>query len=95
MDAYDDLNDDIKRGLPNPLKRMREKAGFEEEIYEILTAETAVCSAAFEQLPLIRDTDLLRNVFYGGVWRRTSVPGETPGSGAKCTSAPRETAASW
>ena len=70
MDAYDDLNDDIKRGLPNPLKRMREKAGFEEEIYEILTAETAVCSAAFEQLPLIRDTDLLRNVFYGGVWRR-------------------------
>ena len=32
--------------------------------------EMAVCAESFERLPLIRDVDLLRNIFYGGVWRR-------------------------
>ena len=30
----------------------------------------AECSIAFEQLPLIDDIDILRNVLYSGVWYR-------------------------
>ena len=30
----------------------------------------AACSEQFEKLPIVRDADLLRNIFYSGVWSR-------------------------
>ena len=46
------------------------KPEFEDMIHQILTMMMAECSKAFEQLPLIDDIDILRNVLYSGVWYR-------------------------
>ena len=42
----------------------------EKEKHQILTMMMAECSKAFEQLPLIDDIEILRNVLYSGVWYR-------------------------
>ena len=70
MDAYDDLPGDRRAGRPNPLTAMSERADYEAEIRDILTLEMAEVGAQFERLPIVRDANLLRNIFYSGVWCR-------------------------
>ena len=70
MDAYEDIEDDLKDNNYNPLKELYKKPEFEDMIHQILTMMMAECSRAFEQLPLIDDIDILRNVLYSGVWYR-------------------------
>ena len=70
MDAYEDIEDDLKNHNYNPLKNIYTKPEFEDMIHQILTMMMAECSKAFEQLPLIDDIDILRNVLYSGVWYR-------------------------
>ena len=64
MDAYEDIEDDLKNHNYNPLKNIYTKPEFEDMIHQILTMMMAECSKAFEQLPLIDDIDILRNVLY-------------------------------
>ena len=70
MDAYEDLPGDRKAGRPNPLADMSRRPDYEAEIRDILTLEMAEASAQFERLPIVRDANLLRNIFYSGVWCR-------------------------
>ena len=70
MDAYEDIEDDLKDNNYNPLKELYKKPEFEDMIHQILTMMMAECSRAFEQLPLIDDIDILRNVLYSGGWYR-------------------------
>ena len=70
MDAWDDLDGDVRHGRPNPLRAMRQRPDLDAEIYDILTLEMAACCEAFERLPIVRDAELLRNVLYAGVWTR-------------------------
>lgn len=70
LDAYDDLEDDRKKGNYNPLKSIANKETFEEDIKEILTMMMAECTKAFEKLPLVWDVELLRNILYAGVWKK-------------------------
>lgn len=70
MDAYDDLEKDIKKGHYNPLRQLSLLPEYEERIHEILTMLMAQCAAAFERLPVLRDAEILRNVLYSGVWTR-------------------------
>lgn len=70
MDAYDDLEDDIKKGCYNPLKKLRESEDYEERMKGILCMMIAECSAEFEKLPCLLDVDILRNILYDGVWNR-------------------------
>ena len=70
IDAYEDIEDDLKNHNYNPLKNIYTKPEFEDMIHQILTMMMAECSKAFEQLPLIDDIDILRNVLYSGVWYR-------------------------
>ena len=75
MDAYDDLEKDIKKGSYNPLKTLYEsyeedKEGYEREVYDILLMMMAEASGAFEKLPCIKESELLRNIIYSGVWSK-------------------------
>lgn len=70
MDAYDDLERDLKKGRYNPLKTLCTQPDYEERIHEILTMLMAQCAAAFERLPVLRNAELLRNILYSGVWTR-------------------------
>lgn len=70
MDAYDDLEKDVRRKKFNPLKSMMHQEDFEAICKDGLTMMMADCADAFEELPIVRDADLIRNILYSGVWAK-------------------------
>ena len=70
LDAYDDVEKDVKKGCYNPFSTMYLMESFEEEIRQILIMMLAECCREFEKLPIIEYTDILRNILYSGVWSR-------------------------
>lgn len=70
MDAYEDIEEDLKKGRYNPLTELYEKDSFEEECQQILKMMMAETSRVFEMLPILRDAEILRNILYAGVWTR-------------------------
>lgn len=70
MDAYEDIEDDLKKNNYNPFKELYQRKDFEKICHDILTMMMAECSKAFEQLPLIDHVEILRNILYSGVWYR-------------------------
>ncbi len=73
LDAYEDVEEDIKSGRFNPLKSRYENPDFEEEVKTILTMMMAGCCQEFEKLPIIENIEILRNILYSGVWYRYEV----------------------
>lgn len=70
MDAYEDLPKDIRSGSYNPLKAYHADENFETMCKDALMMMVADCTQEFEQLPIIRDADLIRNVLYSGIWSK-------------------------
>lgn len=70
MDAYEDLEEDLKKGNYNPLREMYGKPGYEEKCRDILCMMIGECAKNFEFLPCVVDVDILRNILYDGVWKR-------------------------
>lgn len=70
MDAYDDLDKDIRKKRFNALREYRERDDYEAFVKESLTLLIAECTDAFETLPLVQDMDILRNILYAGCWTR-------------------------
>ncbi len=69
MDAYEDLEEDLKKGSYNPFIETDKEKLFE-EIGHILTMMMAEATKAFEKLPIVvqPEVDILRNILYAGVW---------------------------
>lgn len=70
LDAYEDIEEDIKKNRYNPLKKKYETPDFDEEVKMILTMMMAGCCKEFEKLPVIENVEILRNILYSGVWYR-------------------------
>lgn len=70
MDAYDDLEKDIKKNNYNPLINMASEPDFNDRCENILTMYAAESSKAFETLPILDNADILRNILYSGIWNR-------------------------
>ena len=70
MDAWDDLEKDLKEGNYNPLKSLHGRPDYEDLCRQMLTMMMAEVSAAFEMLPCLEDADILRNILYSGVWTK-------------------------
>ncbi len=70
LDAYEDVEEDIRKGNYNPLKRKYEEPDFEEECRTILTMMMSECCKEFEKLPILENVEILRNILYSGVWCR-------------------------
>ncbi len=70
MDAYEDLEEDLKERNYNPLRELSKSKNYEEKCREILCMMIAESSAAFEKLPCLLDADILRNILYAGVWTK-------------------------
>lgn len=73
LDAYEDVEEDIKKGNYNPFKEFCETEGFEENCRQILTMMIAECSKEFERLPILEYAEILRNILYSGVWYRYEI----------------------
>lgn len=69
MDAYEDLEKDVKQGNYNPFKEADHEK-LPEEMEHVLTLMMAEATKAFEKLPIIvkPEVDILRNILYAGVW---------------------------
>lgn len=70
MDAYDDLPRDLKKKCYNPLKPIANVEDFEDRCLDMLTMHIAECTAEFEDLPIIKDSGIIRNILYSGVWSK-------------------------
>lgn len=70
MDAYDDLEGDLRHKRFNPLAGLSRQEDYEALVKESLTLLIAECTDAFETLPLVQDMDILRNILYAGCWTR-------------------------
>ena len=72
-DAYEDVESDIKKGTPNPLKQRYKNPDFEEECRTILMMMMSECCKEFEKLPILENVEILRNILYSGVWCRYEI----------------------
>lgn len=70
MDAYEDAEKDKKSGNYNLFLEDFETEGFDGKAEMILRMMMAECSKAFERLPIVENTEILRNILYSGVWCR-------------------------
>lgn len=71
MDAYEDVEKDIKNDSYNPLKEsFQTNKDFAQDCRQLLTLMMAECSREFEKLPILLHADILRNILYSGVWCR-------------------------
>ena len=73
LDAYDDVEEDIKNKNYNPFSEQYIIEGFDEQVRRILIMMMAQTCREFEKLPIIKYTDILRNILYSGVWCRFEV----------------------
>ena len=70
MDAYEDLEKDIKKGRYNPWEPYADNVDFDATAENVLTMMMAECAKQFEKLPIVQDIDILRNIIYSGVWMK-------------------------
>ena len=70
LDAYDDVEEDVKNKDYNPFAEKYTMEGFEGEVRQILMMMMAETCREFEKLPIIKYGDILRNILYSGVWCR-------------------------
>lgn len=78
-DAYEDIEQDIRKGTFNPLKSRYQSPDFEEECHTILTLMMSECCREFEKLPILDNVEILRNILYSGVWSRYEMVREKRG----------------
>ena len=70
LDAYKDLEKDLKKGSYNPFKNICKDEDFDDRIKQMLTMMMAACSKEFEFLPILDNANILRNILYTGVWTK-------------------------
>ena len=68
LDAYDDIEKDLKKGCYNPLLPIYGNVTFEQDCKDMLTMMMAECTREFEKLPCLIDMDILKNILYDGVF---------------------------
>jgi len=68
MDAYEDFEQDEKKGRFNPLKEMHAQQDYEDFCLSTMKMLVAEAVENFEMLPLEKDLSILRNVMYTGIW---------------------------
>lgn len=70
LDAYEDIEDDLKKGSYNPFRELSRDEDFDGKVKEILMSMISECTEEFEMLPVDENMDILRNILYAGVWQR-------------------------
>lgn len=70
LDAYEDIEKDLKTGDYNPFRELYRNENFDEQAAQLMMLMMGECTDAFERLPLVEHAELLRNILYSGVWVR-------------------------
>ena len=67
LDAFMDLEKDLKKGSFNPFRESTDRKDFEESVRQMFEGTIRQAVAEFEKLPLEQDLPILRNILYEGV----------------------------
>ncbi len=70
LDAYEDVERDVKKGAYNPYKEIYKEKDFDKNVLDMLMLMIGECTDSFERLPLLENVEILRNILYSGVWGR-------------------------
>lgn len=70
MDAYEDLEKDIKHHSYNPLKHLSHDSDYEKKMESILTIMLADAAREYELLPCVVENAILSNILYAGIWSK-------------------------
>lgn len=70
MDAYDDLEDDLKMKRFNPLSNRSHDCNLKEHLTLIMEMLLCRVGEIVELLPLNDDESIIKNIIYSGVWTR-------------------------
>lgn len=70
MDAYDDIEEDLKKDRFNPLKSLYTRSDFDDYCQNILELFISEGALAYERLPILKNSGILNNILYSGVWNR-------------------------
>lgn len=75
MDAYEDIENDKKKKLYNPLliSKAYKKDCFETYIRQLLTTQLSEIATIFERMPILKNADIIRNILYSGAWMKYDV----------------------
>ena len=73
MDAYEDLEKDKKSGNYNSFSLYFIEKGIketerEQTCYQILRMIVAEAAKEFERLPILKNSEIIRNILYSGIW---------------------------
>lgn len=68
MDAFDDLERDIRKDNYNPFAGVSESPSLEDDVRQIEIAYASEAAKAFEALPVLDNADIIRNIIYSGIW---------------------------
>lgn len=78
MDAFDDVEKDIKKGDFNPFQYKYKECmdnelamqEFEAYVEKLLMMCASDMAKSYERLPIIHETAILRNIIYSGIWMK-------------------------
>jgi len=70
IDAFEDIEEDIKKNNYNLLKNKFKNDDFQDYCYNILEMMISKSSFYFEKLPIIENADILKNIIYSGIWTK-------------------------
>lgn len=70
IDAYEDIESDLKKGTYNPFKELYQTDEYEQRCKEILELMISEAALSFERMPIIENSEIIRNILYSGVWTK-------------------------
>lgn len=70
LDAYDDLEKDIKKKQFNPLIKRKDQPSFKKDIEMILELYASQCMYYYHRLPIDDDKGILENILFSGIFTK-------------------------
>lgn len=70
MNVSESVSEDMSHDLPLDIEQVDVEAwkGFARWTRDALAMDASSCARAFEQLPIIKNVEILRNILYSGIW---------------------------
>ena len=70
LDAFDDLEKDIKNGSYNPFSEVYQASFFDNWIKQLLVMCAQNMAQTMEVLPIVKHESILKNIIYSGIWTK-------------------------
>lgn len=73
LDAFDDVEKDMKNNSYNPFIKVYEASFFERWVKQLLLVCAENMARSIEILPIIEHENILKNIIYSGIWKKYQI----------------------